>query len=312
MVNAETLQPLRPIHDDETSGRVLVASVPTSIYKTGEAVLKSTSPKRATKEMHALTQLASCPSTIRLLGVCATGFEYDDYDETYERSPSLKCLVLEYASNGDAVQYLERRCYKPSNCRDHMVIDVARNVLEALRACHSKDIVHLDVKPENIFIRADGTAALGDFGLCMRAGDQIPGPYGTLIFISPEIAMCNFPDETVAAHSSMDMWSLGVSCLELLNGKSLVLQLCPDSSDDNTVRLEKSTASWCDLTFGKLKLLFTRCARNGGELKLRLDTFTSISEPAREFIMSLCVLDPRKRPDAESLLRESAWLNQNR
>ena len=47
-------------------------------------------------------------------------------------------------------------------------LEIARQVLEALRAAHDADIVHRDLKPENVMVRADGYVKVLDFGLAAR------------------------------------------------------------------------------------------------------------------------------------------------
>jgi serine/threonine protein kinase/Tfp pilus assembly protein PilF len=47
-------------------------------------------------------------------------------------------------------------------------LEIARQVLEALRAAHEADIVHRDLKPENVMVRSDGYVKVLDFGLAAR------------------------------------------------------------------------------------------------------------------------------------------------
>ena len=47
-------------------------------------------------------------------------------------------------------------------------LEIARQVLEALRAAHRADIVHRDLKPENVMVRSDGYVKVLDFGLAAR------------------------------------------------------------------------------------------------------------------------------------------------
>jgi serine/threonine protein kinase len=47
-------------------------------------------------------------------------------------------------------------------------LEIARQVLEALRAAHQADIVHRDLKPENVMVRSDGYVKVLDFGLAAR------------------------------------------------------------------------------------------------------------------------------------------------
>ena len=80
-------------------------------------------------------------------------------------------------------------------------LEIARQVLEALRAAHQAGIVHRDLKPENVMVRFDGYVKVLDFGLAKRipptsalqtentaTGDlSLPGQMlGTVAYMSPE------------------------------------------------------------------------------------------------------------------------------
>jgi serine/threonine protein kinase/Flp pilus assembly protein TadD len=53
-------------------------------------------------------------------------------------------------------------------------LEIARQVLEALRAAHHADIVHRDLKPENVMVRSDGYVKVLDFGLAARMPTSHP------------------------------------------------------------------------------------------------------------------------------------------
>ena len=75
------------------------------------------------------------------------------------------------------------------------VADIGQRVAVALQDIHRQHVVHLDVKPSNIILRASGEAALLDFGLSRH--DQLPDlmdeefrlPYGTAPYMAPEQVM---------------------------------------------------------------------------------------------------------------------------
>ncbi len=100
-------------------------------------------------------------------------------------------------------------------------VDIARDVLEALKALHRAGVVHRDVKPSNILLDRDGRAKLADFGLVTRWNDdqskatQSHAIVGTVEYVSPEQALGDDLD------GRSDLYSLGVVLFEMLSGAPL-------------------------------------------------------------------------------------------
>jgi eukaryotic-like serine/threonine-protein kinase len=96
------------------------------------------------------------------------------------------------------------------------VIDLALQIAEGLAAAHEHGIVHRDLKPGNVFVTAEGTVKILDFGLAKLAGhDQSTATgstLGTPAYMSPEQVRGGRVD------ARTDLWSLGVVLYEMTTG----------------------------------------------------------------------------------------------
>ena len=103
---------------------------------------------------------------------------------------------------------------------EERAVSFARQLAEALAACHAKGIVHRDVKTSNLIIKDDDTLLLADFGLVAdldntritQTGDFV----GTPLYLPPE-ALTNREVD-----SRSDIYQLGLVFHELLTGHSLI------------------------------------------------------------------------------------------
>ena len=97
---------------------------------------------------------------------------------------------------------------------------IADQIASGLRAFHRKDMVHQDLKPENIIIDKHGTVKIVDFGSTRVAGleEAAPGgtphgPLGTVDYTAPECV------KGFKATNRSDIYSLGVIVYEMLTGR---------------------------------------------------------------------------------------------
>ncbi|MEH6503802.1 MAG: bifunctional protein-serine/threonine kinase/phosphatase [Cycloclasticus sp.] len=102
----------------------------------------------------------------------------------------------------------------------HDVRGIVRQIARGLRAFHSKEMIHQDLKPENIIIDTQGTVIIIDFGSTKIAGiEEIATPVlrlnllGTQHYTAPEYLMGQQPS------TRSDAFSLGVITYEMLTGK---------------------------------------------------------------------------------------------
>ncbi|VDP37857.1 unnamed protein product [Schistosoma curassoni] len=98
-------------------------------------------------------------------------------------------LLLENCLHGDLYHYVH---YSEELLPENIVIEILRQLLKAVSFMHSKSIVHLDIKPENILLRLplpQCDIALCDFGLAkhLRTNEVTRDLAGTPDYAAPEV-----------------------------------------------------------------------------------------------------------------------------
>ena len=136
------------------------------------------------------------------------------YDIGYEAGTHF--IATEFVQGDPLRKLIERGPLAVDNA-----LHIASQVADALAAAHHAQIIHRDVKPENIMVGANQHVKLLDFGIAKLLSspqgstlETLPGiVIGTPVYMSPEQAR----GETVTQRC--DVWSLGVVLYEMLAGK---------------------------------------------------------------------------------------------
>ena len=104
----------------------------------------------------------------------------------------------------------------PANVSEEIVIKVAKDMCAALELCKKYEIVHRDIKPQNIFVSEHGDYKLGDFGIAKTVEKTMGGTkIGTYKYMAPEV----YNNQPYG--SSADIYSLGLVLYWLLNERRM-------------------------------------------------------------------------------------------
>ncbi|XP_043251783.1 aurora kinase C-like [Colletes gigas] len=182
-------------------------------------------------------------------------------------------LILEYAPNGELFQELNAQ---PEKRFDEVrTATYISQLADALKYCHSKNVIHRDIKPENLLLGIKGELKMADFGWSVHAPSSRRNTLcGTLDYLPPEMVLGKTHDHTV------DLWGLGVLCYECLVGTPPFL------------------AKTYEETYVKIK-----------KAQYKLPDY--VSEGARNLISRLLVVDPDRRLPLEDVLKHP-WIVKNR
>ncbi|KAL1764705.1 sperm motility kinase W [Sigmodon hispidus] len=112
-------------------------------------------------------------------------------------------IITEYAPGGDLFQLIMEK----GKLQEQEAQKIFGQMVSAIKYCHNLDIVHRDIKPQNILLDAEGDVKLIDFGLAKRcrSGTIFKGRCGTKSYNAPELVLGEFYNGKKA-----DVWSLGV------------------------------------------------------------------------------------------------------
>jgi len=159
---------------------------------------------------------------------------------------------------------------------ENQAIYILLSICDGLRYAHEKNVIHLDIKPQNILISFQGQVKIVDFGIAKSMSDHRQNSSehisGTLNYMAPEQITGKGGDQRT------DIYSLGIVAWEMLTGKRLnqfnnIAEAKQNILKDNRFIIKSSISE-------KFSNIISKCLQN--DMKLRYNSMNDLYDSFHE------------------------------
>ncbi|KAF7975594.1 hypothetical protein HWV62_9159 [Athelia sp. TMB] len=213
----------------------------------------------------------------------------------FEETPNFLSIFMEYVPGGSIGSCLA----KHGKFEEEVTKSFAGQILTGLEYLHSKNILHRDLKADNILVEKSGVCKIADFGISKRTGDiheigELAEMMGSVFWMAPEVI--DTPEK--GYDKKVDIWSVGCVVLDMWAGKR------PCTDDEAMTAILKVCGGRLLLT---VQLIMDCLQLHKSKLPPPIPDNVILSPMAHNFKNLCFAINPEDRPTA-AVLRKHLYL----
>ena len=214
-------------------------------------------------------------------------------------------IIMEYINGGNLFSFVKKR----RKLSEKTAKFLFRQIILGIKYIHEQNIVHRDIKLENLLIDLNNNIKICDFGIGRKIKSKnqlLHDQCGTLMYMAPEILLSS--KEKGYEPFPVDIWSSGISLYIMLSGTLPFNYKNKKNSDtDEEEEIEEEEESISEKSKSKkneednFKLQYSIVYKEPKKIE-------NISDEARDLLKGLLNKDPKKRLTCDEILNHP-WLN---
>ena len=214
-------------------------------------------------------------------------------------------IIMEYINGGNLFSFVKKR----RKLSEKTAKFLFRQIILGIKYIHEQNIVHRDIKLENLLIDLNNNVKICDFGIGRRIKSKnqlLHDQCGTLMYMAPEILLSS--KEKGYEGFPVDIWSSGISLYIMLSGTlPFNYKNKKNTDEDEDDENEEEEESISEKSKNKkndednFKLQYSIVYKEPKKIE-------KISDEARDLLKGLLNKDPKKRLTCEQILNHP-WLN---